>query len=55
LKRIEMLFLLSNIRMEQISAFVTFFAGRKSMGWKQSKNMRQTGLRPDASAAHPGR
>jgi len=41
--------------MEQTSAFVTVFAGRKSMGWKQSKNTCQTGLRPGASAAHPGR
>ena len=49
------LFGLPNIRMEQIAAVVTVFAGSESVGQKQSQNPCQSGLRPDASAAHPGR
>jgi len=41
--------------MELTSAFVTVFAGSKCIGQRQSKNTCQTGLWPDASAAHPER
>jgi len=41
--------------MEQIAAVVTVFAESIILGLKQGKNPCQPGLRPDASAAHPGR
>ena len=43
------------LRIETTATVVTVFAVGKIMGQKQSKNTCQPGLRPDASAAHPGR